>query len=141
VDADGHASALPSGAAAAAPPAGALYPLHVPPIPRHSVGLDYLTHLLVSNGIDSVLIVVNHLTRMAHFLPCTKSAITKKFANWFLHGVYTLHGLPRVLVSDRNPKFVSGFWHTRWRRLGTRLNMSFTRHPETDGLAERVNKT
>jgi hypothetical protein len=53
--------------------AATLYPLHVPPSPRpwHTVGLDYLTHLLESNGFNNVLIVVDHLTRMAHFLPCT----------------------------------------------------------------------
>jgi hypothetical protein len=46
-----------------------LYPLPFPPIPWHIVGLDYLTHLLVSNGFDSALIVVDHMTRMAHFMP------------------------------------------------------------------------
>jgi hypothetical protein len=46
-----------------------------------------------------------------------------------------------VLVSDRDPKFVSGFWQTLWRRLGTRLNMSSNRHLETDGLTKRVNNT
>jgi putative transposase len=46
-----------------------------------------------------------------------------------------------VLISDRYPKFVSGFWQTLWRRLGTRMNMSSSRHPETDGLTERVNTT
>jgi hypothetical protein len=45
------------------------------------------------------------------------------------------------MVSDRDPKIVSGYWQTLWRRLGTRLNMSFSRHPETDGLTERVNST
>jgi putative transposase len=46
-----------------------------------------------------------------------------------------------VLISDLDPKFASGFWQTLWRRLGTRLNMSSSRHPETDGLTERVNNT
>jgi hypothetical protein len=52
-----------------------------------------------------------------------------------------LHGLSRVQISDRDPKFVSVFWQTLWRGLGTRLNMSFSRHPETNGLTERVNIT
>jgi hypothetical protein len=51
--------------------AATLYPLHVSPTPWHTVGLDYLTHLLMSNGFDNMMIVVDHLTRMAHFLPCT----------------------------------------------------------------------
>jgi hypothetical protein len=78
-----------------------LYPLPFPPMPWHTVGIDYLTHLLVSNGFDSVLILVDHLTRMAHFLPCT-TRVTQN-ANLLLHGVYRLHGLPRVLISDRDP--------------------------------------
>jgi transposase InsO family protein len=83
----------------------------------------------------------HHLTRMAHFLPCTKTVTAEETATLFLQGIYRLHGLPRVLVSDRDPKFASGFWHTLWRRLGTRMNMSSGRHPETNGLTERVNNT
>jgi hypothetical protein len=78
---------------------------------------------------------------MAHFLPCTETVTAEETATLFLQGVYRLHGLPRVLVCDRDPKSVSAFWQTLWRRLGTRLNMSSSRHPETDGLTERVNNT
>jgi hypothetical protein len=85
-----------------------LYPLHVPPKPWHTVGLDYLTHLPESNGLNNVLIVVDHMTRMAHFLPCTKNVTAEETATLFLQGVYRFHGLPRVLVSDRDPKFVIG---------------------------------
>jgi hypothetical protein len=95
--------------------AATLYPLHVPPTPWHTFGRDYLTHLLESNGFNNVLIVVDHLTRMAHFLPCTKTITAEESATLFLHGVYRLHGLPR------DPKFVSAFWQTLWRRLGTCL--------------------
>jgi hypothetical protein len=121
--------------------AATLYSLHVPPRPWHTVGLDYLTHLRESNGFIIVLIVVDHPTRMAHFMPRTKTVTAEETATLFLQGVYQLHGLPRVLISDRDPKFVSGFWHTLWRRLGTRLNMSSSRYPEKDGLTERVNNT
>jgi hypothetical protein len=89
-----------------------LYPLHVPPRPWHTIGLDYLTHLPESNGFNNVLIVVVHLTRMAHFLPCTETITAEETATFYLWGVYRLHGLPRVLVSDRDPKFASGFWQT-----------------------------
>jgi hypothetical protein len=117
------------------------YPLHIPPRPLHTLGLDYLTHLHVRKGFDNVVSVVDHLTRMAYFLPCTYSWTPEETAYLFLQGVYRLHGLPRVLVYDPDPKFVGGFWHTLWRLLGTRLNMSSSRHPETDGLTERVNNT
>jgi hypothetical protein len=78
---------------------------------------------------------------MAHFMPCTESITTEEIAIMFLHGVYRLHGLPRVLINNRGPKFVNGIWQTLWRRLGTRSNMSSNRHPETNGLTERVNIT
>jgi hypothetical protein len=72
---------------------------------------------------------------------CTKGVNAEQTATLFLYGVYRLHGLPRVLVSDRDRKFVSGFWQTLWRRLGTRLDMSSSRHPQADGLTGRVNST
>jgi hypothetical protein len=121
--------------------AATLYPLHAPPRPWHTVGLEYLTHLLESNDFNSVRTVVDHLTRMARFMPCTKTVTAEETAILFLHGVNRLHGLLRVLVSDRDPKFVSGLWHTLWRRLGMRLNMSSSRDPETYVLTERVNIT
>jgi hypothetical protein len=83
--------------------AATLYPLLVPPRQWHTIGLDYLTHLTESNGFNSALIVVDHLTRMAHFLPCTEIVNAEETATLFLQGVYRLHGLPRVLVSDRDP--------------------------------------
>jgi hypothetical protein len=58
-----------------------LYPLPIPLIPWHTIGLDDLTHLPVSNGFDSVL---DHQSRMAHFLPCTESVTTEETANLFL---------------------------------------------------------
>jgi hypothetical protein len=81
--------------------AATLYPLPGPPKPWHTVGLDYLTHLHESNGFNNVLIVVDHLARMAHFLPCTLTVTAEETATLFLQGVYRLHGLPRVMVSDR----------------------------------------
>jgi hypothetical protein len=100
------------------------------------IGLEYLTHLHVSNGFDNVLDVVDHLTRMAHFMPCNESVIAEENATLFLQGVYRLHGLPRVLVNDRDTnKFpVDSGRQALWRRLGTRLKISSCRHPETDGL-------
>jgi hypothetical protein len=74
-------------------------------------------------------------------MSCTKNVTAEETATLFLHGVFRLHGLPRVLISDLDPKLASGFWQTLWRRLGTRLNMSSSRHPRTNGLTERVNNT
>jgi hypothetical protein len=64
----------------------------------------------MSNGFDNVLIVVDNLTRMAHFQPRGARATAYEIASLFLHGVCILHGLPRVLVSNRDPKFDNAFW-------------------------------
>jgi hypothetical protein len=105
------------------------------------MGFDYLTHSPVSKGFGNLLIVVDHVTRMAHLQPCTMRVTREETANFNLLGVYRLHGLPRVLVNDRDPKIVNGLWPTLYRRPETRLNMSCNRHPETDELTERVNST
>jgi hypothetical protein len=116
--------------------AATLYLLHVPLRPGHFLGLDYpISHLHVSNSFDTLLIVVDHLTRMAEFLPCTKRVTTEETPTLLIHGVYTLHELPRVMISDIDPKFVNGLlWRTLCRRLGTQLSMSSSQHHETDGL-------
>jgi hypothetical protein len=124
----------------------ATYPrVYVRPVEKHELGSVTSTFTMSCNVLlqdcTGHIIVVDHLTRMTHFVPCTENITVEETATLFLQGVYRLHELPRVLVSDRDPKFVRGFWQTLWRRLGTRLNMSSSRHPETDGLTERVNNT
>jgi hypothetical protein len=84
--------------------AATLYPLDIPPKPWHTVGLDYIAHLHVSIGFDIVLIVVDHMTLMAHFLLCTWSITTAELAKLFRQRVHRLHGLPRVIlvIATRN---------------------------------------
>ena len=76
---------------------------------------------------------------MAHFVPCHKEITSKYIAYVFIDNCYKLHGVPRVIVSDRDPRFVGKFWQSFMRKLNTKLNMSKARHPQTDGLTERVN--
>jgi len=118
-------------------------PLPVPQYPWEVVGVDYVTGLPASGKekYTAVMIVVCHLTKMAHFIPCTDEITAELSAELFVHHVYRLHGVPRVLVSDRDPRFISDFWQSLWRRLNTKLNTSTSRRPQTDGLTERVNET
>ena len=78
-------------------------PLPVPPYPWHTVGLDFVTNLPMVKGYDSVLVTVDHLTRMAHFTPCRCDITSKQTAELFVKEVIRLHGVPQVLVSDRDP--------------------------------------
>ena len=118
-------------------------PLPVPDYPWEVVGVDYVTGLPRSGKkkYDAVMVVVCHLTKMAHFIPCHKEVTTEDSVDYFVHEVYRLHGVPRVIVSDRGPQFIADFWQSFWRRLNTKLNMSTARRPQTDGLSERVNET
>ena len=119
----------------------AVDPLPVPPHPWHTCGMDFITDLPDCSGYDSILVVIDHLTRLAHFIPCKSTITAKEVAELFLKEIVRLHGIPIIIVSDRDPLFTSKFWDTLWRALGTKLNMSTARRPQTDGLSERVNET
>ena len=78
---------------------------------------------------------------MAHFVPCHKEITTKDTANLFIDNCYKLHGVPKVIVSDRDPRFVGKIWQSFMRKLNTKLNTSTARHPQTDVLTEHLNET
>ena len=123
--------------------ASSLHPLGVPEYPWEIVGIDYVTDLPKSGSklYTSVFIMVCHLTKMAHFVPCHKDITAEESSELFIDNCYRLHGVPKVIVSDRDPKFVGKFWQSFMRKLNTKLNMSTARHPRTDGLTERVNES
>jgi len=83
----------------------ALQPLGILEYPWKIVGIDYVTDLPKSgvNGYTSILIMVCHLTKMAHFVPCHKEITTNKLADLFVNHCYRLHGVPKAIVSDRDP--------------------------------------
>ena len=85
--------------------------------------------------------MVCRLTKRAHYVPCHKEITTEESSYKFIDHCYRLHGVPRVLVSDRDPKFVGKSWQTSMGKLDTKFNMSTARHPRTNGLTERVNQT
>jgi hypothetical protein len=80
--------------------------------PWYIVGLDFPTHLPISASFDNVLVVIDHLRQMAHLFPCIEKITAEETRKVFLQGLYRLHGLPRVLVSARDPRLVSDFWQT-----------------------------
>ncbi|CEP01920.1 hypothetical protein PBRA_008863, partial [Plasmodiophora brassicae] len=121
-------------------PSGLLLPLPLPSSLWSSISMDLIVKLPVSDGYDSVLVVVDRFSKMAHFIPCKETLTAVELSDLFLQQIFRLHGLPDDIVSDRGPQFVSAFWKHLLDRLGIQRNLSSSRHPESDGQTERVNQ-
>ena len=89
---------------------------------------------------DSIMVVVDKLTKVAHFIPVMSTYETGDIAKIFMREIFKLHGLPKAIVSNRDVKFTSNFWKGLFADLGTKLNFSIAYHPQTDGQIERVNQ-
>jgi len=121
---------------------GMLQPLEVPEGRWQSVSMDFIVELPTTlNGDNAIFVIVDRFTKMAHFLPMKTSATAGEVARIFVKEIWRLHGLPKVIVSDRDPKFVSGFWKELMIILNRRRAMSTAYHPESDGQTERTNRT
>ena len=90
---------------------------------------------------DSILLVVDHFSKMAHFLPCSKTSDTSKIAKLYFDEIVKLYGLPKTILSNRDVCFMSYFWKTLWHLVGTELKFSTAFHPQTDGQIEVVNRS
>ena len=102
--------------------------------------MDFITDLPVSQSFDSIFVVVDRLTKMAHFVPCLKAVSGEDTTKLFLDNIYRHHGLPNDIISDRGPQFISKFWKSLFQLLKVQINLSSGYHPQTDGQTERVNQ-
>ena len=116
-------------------------PLPAPPGPWDTVSMDFMELPLSLRGHDSLLVVHDMGTGHLRLIPTSARVDAQGVAELFLQNIYPLHGLPRVIVSDRDPRFVAEIWAALWTALGTRLRMTTAHRPQADGATERANRT
>ncbi|KAL0537580.1 hypothetical protein IC582_026561 [Cucumis melo] len=122
-------------------PAGLLQPLSVPEWKWENVSIDFITGLpRTLRGFTVIWVVVDRLTKSAHFVPGKSTYTASKWAQLYMSEIVRLHGVPVSIVSDRDARFTSKFWRGLQTAMGTRLDFSTAFHPQTDGQTERLNQ-
>ncbi|GJZ20411.1 putative reverse transcriptase domain-containing protein [Tanacetum coccineum] len=107
-----------------------------------NITIDFVTKLpKTSTGQDTIWVIVDCLTKFAHFLPMKENNSMEKLTRLYLKEVVTRHGVPVSIISDRDGRFASQFWQSLQNALGTQLDMSTAYHPQTDGQSERTIQT
>ena len=123
-------------------PAGLLAPLPTPEAPWESISMDFVVALPTTlSGYNAILTVIDRLTKMAHFIPVKDTTDAEEVASVIIKEVVRLHGLPKSVVCDRDPRFRSAFFKSLMKLLAVNLNMSTAHHPQTDGQTKRTNRT
>nr|GEW34028.1 putative reverse transcriptase domain-containing protein [Tanacetum cinerariifolium] len=123
-------------------PSGLLVQPKIPEWKCDNITMDFVTKLPKSSqGYDTIWVIADRLTKSTIFTPIRETDPMDKLARIYLKEVATRHGIPVSIISDRDPRFASNFWRSLQNALGTRLDMSTTYHPETDGQSERTVQT
>ncbi|GKE12496.1 putative reverse transcriptase domain-containing protein, partial [Tanacetum coccineum] len=123
-------------------PSGLLQQPKIPEWKWEHITMDFVTGLpRTSSGYDYIWVIVDRLTKSAHFVPMKKNDGMEKLTRLYLKEIVCRHGVPLLIVSDCDSRFASGFWRSLQNALGMNLNMSTAYHPETDGQSERKIQT
>src|ERR1051325_10167479 len=118
---------------------GLLQPLSIPEWKWDRISMDFVSGFSrTPSSHDVVWVIVDRLTKYAHFIPILMDYPMEKFAKLYIEKVVSLHGIPSIIVSDRDPRFTSHFWEGLQSSLGTKLHLSSAYHSQTDGQTERT---
>jgi hypothetical protein len=119
---------------------GLLQPLSIPSQRWEEASMDFITGLPKSEGKSVIMVIVDRLTKYAHFFALSHPFKASTVSTAFMETVQKLHGSPKIIVSDRDPIFTGHFWTKLFSCLGTQLAHSSSYHPQSDGQTEIVNK-
>ncbi|KAI3809549.1 hypothetical protein L1987_25526 [Smallanthus sonchifolius] len=123
-------------------PSGLLQQPEIPQWKWEQISMDFITKLpRTSSGYDTIWVIVDRLTKSAHFLPIKETDKTEKLAKLYIKEIVARHGVPISIISDRDSRFVSRIWKSLQEAMGIRLDMSTAYHPQTDGQSERTIQT
>ncbi|GBG91846.1 hypothetical protein CBR_g53737 [Chara braunii] len=124
-------------------PYGLLQPLPIPEGRWQSISMDFIGPLRppTPRGHDAILVVVDRFTKRARFVPCRYAISAREVADIVFDRVVRDHGLPLIIISDRDPRFTSRFWRRLHEVYDTQLRFSSSYHPQTDGQTEIMNRT
>jgi IS30 family transposase len=118
-----------------------LQPLQVPEWKWEEMVMDFIVRLpRTRDGYDSIWVIVDRLTKVAHFIPVKTTYTGAKLAELYISRIVCLHVVPKKIVSDRGTQFTSRFWQKLHEAMDTKLNFSLAYHPQTDGQTERTNQ-
>jgi hypothetical protein len=117
-----------------------LHPHSIPMIPWEKISVDLVGPLPTSNGHDMIMVVVDWLTKTMVAIPTTSTITTDEVARLFRNNVWSWYGLPKTIISDRGPQFVSQFMRDLLKLLGIKGNPSMAYHLQTDRQTERMNQ-
>ncbi|GJU48650.1 putative reverse transcriptase domain-containing protein, partial [Tanacetum coccineum] len=123
-------------------PSRLLQQLEIPEWKWENITMDFIVKLLrTSSGHDAIWVIVDRLTKFAHFLAVRKDFKMEKLARLYINEIVARHGVPVSIISDHDSHFTSRFWQSLQKALGAQLDLSTAYHPETDGQSERTIQT
>jgi len=122
-------------------PYGLLKQLPIPEHPWNSISMDFIEKLPPSFGYDTILVIVDRLTKQSIFIPTFDTITAPMLAKLFVLHVFSKHGVPSHVTLDRGTEFVSSFFRLLGKVLDMKLHFTSGYHPEGDGQTERMNQT
>jgi hypothetical protein len=122
-------------------PAGLLHPLKIPEWKWEEIGMDSITGLpRTSKGCDSIWVIVDRLTKVAHFILVKTTYKLSQLAELYMARIMSLHSVPKKIILDRGSQFTPRFWKSFHENMDAKLNVSLAYHPQTDGQTKRTNQ-